>query len=677
MKLSRKGALWTAVVCALAIVLVALGVLQYRWSQEISEAASSRMRADLTRSIVDFRQDFLRELASVAHALEPNYSYGSDFDSYAAKFANWRRTASYPGMVQDVYIWQHEPALSQLLKIKSPGQAPERVEWPPALVHLRAMTVTTLPTSKLFLPAPDLLLQGPQRMPTEADIVGVEFAVPPEAVTRLQATRVAVAEGSVRKVETPGYGRSIDAQYEAIEGQVPKLAVKLSHRGTVALNRSPWLVVPSIPALMHPLVEPSPGAKRSGNNRISWMIILLNQAFLAEHLLPELVSRHFSVLDYEITVVAGEKEDRAIYSSNPEAAKRSIVDADASIGLFSIPGLPKLQDAGFAALPRFKGIASAIQYGDSQYIFGGPEAMELLPMPGVSARDEWQLVVNNRLGSLEAAVGALHRKHLTISFGVLLVLATTMGVIIRTTQQAQELARLQIAFVAGVSHELRTPVTVISSAADNIADGVVKDRQQMAHYGRALQGQARQLRDLVDQILLFAATRDNPQTYTLRVVQVADAIDLALLNTAELIRSAGFAVECHVNRDLPRVSVDAQGLSRCFQNLITNAIKYSGDAHWIGIEAKTDELGREVTVSVRDHGIGISQADLKHIFDPFYRGTLVRDAQIHGNGLGLPIAKSIAQSMGGQITVESEFGRGSSFTVRLPVVEAVAAQMEC
>src|SRR5262244_2010401 len=115
---SRKSALWPAVVCALAAVLVTLGVLQYRWSTEISEAATSRMRADLIRSMIDFRQDFLRELASVAVALKPNQSYGADFDSYAAELANWRRTASYPGIVQGVYIWPHGPAHSTLLKIK-------------------------------------------------------------------------------------------------------------------------------------------------------------------------------------------------------------------------------------------------------------------------------------------------------------------------------------------------------------------------------------------------------------------------------------------------------------------------------------------------------------------------------------------------------------------------------
>jgi len=235
--------------------------------------------------------------------------------------------------------------------------------------------------------------------------------------------------------------------------------------------------------------------------------------------------------------------------------------------------------------------------------------MELLPMPGVSTLDEWHLVVNNRRGSLAAAVAALRRRNLAISFGVLLVLAVTMGIIILATQRVQELARLQIDFVAGVSHELRTPLTVISSAADNIADGVVENRQQMAQYGRALRGQSSQLRELVEQILLFAATRDNRQTYSLEAAQVADALDLALENTAELIRGAGIAVECHVSRDLPNVSIDVRALSRCLQNLITNAIKYVGDACCIHIEAKTEEHGGEVTISIRDRGVGISPED--------------------------------------------------------------------
>src|SRR5215469_3370952 len=216
---SRKRVLWTAVVCALAAVLVTPGVLQYRWSQEISVAAAARMRADLIRSMNNFRQDFVREIISVAGALEPSYSDAADFDRYAREFANWRRTASYPGMVRDVYIWQPGPAHSQLVKIKSPGEEPERVDWPAALVQLRAMTITSPPTSRILLPARGLLPQEPGRRLTEAHKVGVEFGVPPDAVTRGQATRFAVAEGSVGGVEATGFG-SLDVQHDAIVGDV-------------------------------------------------------------------------------------------------------------------------------------------------------------------------------------------------------------------------------------------------------------------------------------------------------------------------------------------------------------------------------------------------------------------------------------------------------------------------
>ena len=121
---------------------------------------------------------------------------------------------------------------------------------------------------------------------------------------------------------------------------------------------------------------------------------------------------------------------------------------------------------------------------------------------------DWQIVIMSRGGSLEAVAAALQRRNLAISFGVLLVLAATTGIILLTTRRAQRLARLQMDFVAGVSHELRTPLTVISSAASNIADGVVGSQQQVIRYGKVIQTQARQLIHLVEQVLLFAATGD-------------------------------------------------------------------------------------------------------------------------------------------------------------------------
>jgi signal transduction histidine kinase len=106
------------------------------------------------------------------------------------------------------------------------------------------------------------------------------------------------------------------------------------------------------------------------------------------------------------------------------------------------------------------------------------------------------------------------------------------------------------------------------------------------------------------------------------------------------------------------------------QNLIANAVKYGGESRWIGIRALIadgPDRRKEISITVEDKGIGIGQEELKRIFDPFYRTPAATAAQIHGSGLGLPLAKTIAEAMGGRLTVTSVPRKGSAFTVHLPV----------
>jgi signal transduction histidine kinase len=191
--------------------------------------------------------------------------------------------------------------------------------------------------------------------------------------------------------------------------------------------------------------------------------------------------------------------------------------------------------------------------------------------------------------------------------------------------------------------------------------------------------QARQLSGLVEQILLFAAAREGQQRYNSRVLRVQEIIEAALANTASLIRTAEFTVEQNIAPSLPPVMGDLSALAQCLQNLITNALKYSGEERWIGLRAALVEkgaLGREIQISVSDRGMGIASSDLSHIFEPFYRSSSVAAAQIHGTGLGLPLAKSIAEAMKGDLTVQSAVGRGSTFTVHLPVMAPSAQPSE-
>jgi signal transduction histidine kinase len=277
-----------------------------------------------------------------------------------------------------------------------------------------------------------------------------------------------------------------------------------------------------------------------------------------------------------------------------------------------------------------------------------------------------------------ALVGASSRRSIVRLVGVVcftLIFATFSVWAIQRSRMlgAVQFAKLQMDFVTSISHELRTPLAVIRSAAENIADGVVEGKEHLARYGSVIRNQSRQITDLVNEILLFASTRNEKTRYTFRPLQVSEVINAAMENTSELVREAGFVVEQHIEPDLPSITGDLSALSHCLQNLIGNAIKYSAQTRWICIRARLDEARnpghREIQISIQDRGIGIDKSELPHIFEPFYRSPAVSAAQIHGTGLGLPLAKSIAEAMNGKLTVESRLGIGSTFTLHLPIAK--------
>jgi signal transduction histidine kinase len=232
-----------------------------------------------------------------------------------------------------------------------------------------------------------------------------------------------------------------------------------------------------------------------------------------------------------------------------------------------------------------------------------------------------------------------------------------------------QMARMQMDFAASVSHELRTPLAVLCSAVDNIADGVVSGKEQLARYGTVIRNQSRQINGLVNQVILFVSTQDNKGRYVLEPLTVSQVVEAAVTGTAELIQKAGFTLEQQVGAGLPKVLGDLPALSQCLQNMITNALKYGDQGRWIAIRASA-EGGRdhpEIRISVQDRGKGIERAELHQIFEPFYRSKAAVSGHIHGTGLGLPIAKSLAEAMGGRISVSSEVGVGSTFTLHLPI----------
>jgi two-component system sensor histidine kinase BaeS len=149
---------------------------------------------------------------------------------------------------------------------------------------------------------------------------------------------------------------------------------------------------------------------------------------------------------------------------------------------------------------------------------------------------------------------------------------------------------------------------------------------------------------------------------------LGEVLNEAVAATASEVQSAHCEVQLQLPPALPPISGDAAALRRVFQNLISNAARHAGSGGWIGIRATPDEHSDPpaVEVQVADRGPGIPSEELREIFKPFFRGALARARQTRGSGLGLSLSREIIDAHGGDITVQSRDGQGSTFLVRLP-----------
>jgi signal transduction histidine kinase len=434
------------------------------------------------------------------------------------------------------------------------------------------------------------------------------------------------------------------------------------------------LVVPVAPSAQ-PRPDGSPGRLI---HVYGFTLIELSRQVIDDQMIRALVARHFGAPgapDYHVAVVDRDRPEDVIFESQPGDARALRAQADAKEDFFGMrPDQFALIRQAFASLrlpPRSgdgrRGFVSVFTRRAEPGQRSGP--------PEDGAR--WRLLVRHRAGSLEAAVSHARRRNLALSFGILMLMAGSVGLIVVAARRAQALARQQMEFVAGVSHELRTPVSVIGVAADNLARGVVSDPGRVRQYGTAIQTEARRLGDTVERVLQFAGIQAGRPAGRQAPVSPSAIIDDALEASRPLVEESGARVDCTIAPNLPPVVADAAALRSALQNLLANAIKYGGPAPSIRLAAgEVRSRGRSfVEIAVSDRGIGIPAAEQSRIFEPFYRGSEALARQIHGNGLGLSIVRSIVEAHGGRVTVSSTQGAGSTFTVRLPAAEGEPARV--
>ena len=618
MKTPRRVPFRVIVPVLLMAIVAVLAMLQYRWLGQVSQAERQRMHETMTARAQALADDLDHEVARVYVAFQMRGAELAAVDTALAhRYRMWRDASARPSLIREVYLSRGDGTL-QSLDLANGTLSP--TEWPASLEPIRTshMHVTAAPQSGTF-----------------------SFRVP----------------------------QTISADPLAIAVRLP---IDL-HGGSGPISH----------------VTRSPG----------FVLLRLDEATLTSEILPALATAHLgeSLDEYRMAVVTTGASPRVVYQTGGTGA---IEPAAADVRVDALSLRAAIADrvlatelratAAYAAgLEASRSVppAAAPPAGDRYTVFiqqpagdrkpgtTGTQPTRISTMSRAVAfgGGAWQVLLKHRAGSLDAAVQQVRRRNLLMSFGMLTLLAVSVGLVLVSARRAERLASQQMDFVATVSHELRTPLAVIRSAGQNLAAGVVQDTKR---YGDLIETEGRRLTDMVEQTLALAGLSGDRRPLAQQPIDPGDLVRSVVASPETSTQAGDVAIELRVAEELPLLSADEMLLRRGVQNLVANALKYARGGGWIGVTVDTHGRGsgsggswrarREVRISVSDRGPGVAAEDLPHIFEPFYRGRRAVSEQVQGNGLGLHLVKRIAEAHGGRVTVRSTPGDGATFTIHIP-----------
>lgn len=270
---------------------------------------------------------------------------------------------------------------------------------------------------------------------------------------------------------------------------------------------------------------------------------------------------------------------------------------------------------------------------------------------------------------LEVPRGPVGPGVLMVQVRVAHVSADHLVVLAEDLTQARRLEAIRRDFVVNVSHELKTPVGALALLAETVQDAA-DDPEAVRRFAGRMQAEATRLSALVHEIIELSRLQ---VAGALGQVGLVD-VDRVLVEAVDRARTTAEAK--HVRLDIGGVrGTHVLGqhdlLVTAVRNLLDNAVAYSGEASHVGVGVRTD--GELVEIAVVDEGIGITAAEQERVFERFYRVDPARSRDTGGTGLGLSIVKHVAADHGGEVTVWSQPGRGSTFTLRLPRAEGDTA----
>jgi two-component system phosphate regulon sensor histidine kinase PhoR len=237
-------------------------------------------------------------------------------------------------------------------------------------------------------------------------------------------------------------------------------------------------------------------------------------------------------------------------------------------------------------------------------------------------------------------------------------------VVLLDVTELHRLERVRRDFVANVSHELKTPLTAIQGFAETLLDGAVDNPEHSRRFLEIIRQHAVRLGRLTNDLLKLSSIESGRQEPRIETLELDEIIAPLVETTRMKAEAKNIRVEVEIAGELPPVESDGHWLSEVLQNLLDNAVQYTPEGGHIRVRGAASPA--EVRIDISDDGIGIAADKQSRIFERFYRVDEARSRAVGGTGLGLAIARHLVDSLGGRLEVESELGKGSTFTVVLP-----------
>ena len=254
---------------------------------------------------------------------------------------------------------------------------------------------------------------------------------------------------------------------------------------------------------------------------------------------------------------------------------------------------------------------------------------------------------------------------LYIFIAIVIILAFGLFFTLQTVNNELNLSKMKSYFISTVSHEFKSPLTSIRQMAEMLVRSRVPSPERQQKYYTAILQQSERLSRLIDNILDFSRMEEGQKLFHFEKADIIPVVKDIVESFQNHTAGQGFSFSLSIPEPLPDVVFDREAIGQVMHNLLDNACKYSGESK--NIEVLLLPKGNKIVISVRDYGVGIRKEDQDKIFIRFYRAGEELTQTVKGSGIGLTIVKQIVEAHNGTIDVESEVGKGSRFTVTIPL----------